>query len=102
MIHVLALEREGAFVRGVEMTGRKRVGKKGAGADAVQVVRKVMERRMSGEPFFKDELEEVAGQLRVLEERVIRVRSLGGVFGRVEMSPYVREMLGEVVTGQPV
>ena len=79
---------------------RRRAGR--AEKDAVQAVRKVMEQRMSGEPFFRDELDAVAGDLRVLEERVIRVRNLGGVFGRVEMSPYVREMLGEVVTSQAV
>jgi len=83
----------------------RRGTRRGAGRaehDAVQAVRKVMEQRMSGEPFFRDEMEAVAIDLRVLEERVIRVRNLGGVFGRVEMSPYVREMLGEVVTGQTV
>lgn len=81
-----------------KMQGRK----KEAAPDAVEVVRKVMEQRMSGEPFFRDELETISSQLRVLEERVVRVKSLGVVFGRVEMSPYVKEMLGEVVTGQPV
>ena len=71
------------------------------GDDAVGVVRSVLERRMSGEPCFREEVDSVAGQLRVLKERELRVRNLGGAFGRVEMSPYVREMLEEVVTGQP-
>ena len=57
---------------------------------------------MSGEPCFRDEVDVISGELRVLEERVMRVRNLGGVFGRVEMSPYVREMLSEVVAGQTV
>ena len=84
------------------MALRKMDGKrKNAGKDAVEAVRRVMEQRMSGEPCFRDELETVSGHLRVLEERVIRVRNLGGVFGRVEMSPYVKEMLTEMVTHQP-
>ena len=89
--------------RGVAMACRKGNRKNVERTDdAVTVVRRVVERRMSGQPSFRDELDAIAPQLRILEERELKVRSLGGTFGRVEMSPYVHEMLREVVTGQAV
>jgi len=89
--------------RGAIMTLRRGEGRpRDMRDETVSAVRKVMEQRMSGEASFRDEVEAIAEDLHVLEERVIRVRNLGGVFGRVEMSPYVREMLTEVVKAQPV
>lgn len=70
-------------------------------ADAVKAVREVLERRMSGGACFRDELETVEPDLKVLEARELKVKNLGGVYGRVEMSSYVRDMLKEAVSGQP-
>lgn len=70
--------------------------------DAVAVVRDAMVRRMSGGPFFRDQLSAVEPELRVLQQRELRVKTLGGVYARVEMSSYVRDMLEELVTRQTV
>lgn len=63
-----------------------------SGEDAVVVVRRALARAEDGHPLFLGEDVGTEAALAVLEDRVRRVKAMGGEFTDIEVSVYARQL----------
>lgn len=62
--------------------------------DAVERVRRALERAETGAPLFPGEDAEARAAITELQERLVNVKRRGAAFAEIELSVYARQLLG--------
>ena len=73
-----------------EVNSRKRNNRESISLDQLQEIL-----RSGKKNGFEIKPDQLRDNLAALEERLLRVRSWGGLYGKIEFSPYVRTILND-------